>query len=886
MSEWSRPRAFGIIASLILLWFWRPLSGFGVLLPNDLLNDAAPWASERIPSKPWNPWLGDTLAVHSQFASISDRLWSGTLSWWDRSLIGGIPTLKAGFSPLLIPYLVVPATYAPGLVAAMRTGAAAGFLYGYLRRGMKVDRVAAVVGAIAYGFCGYMIGWGSWPHSNVAAFAPAVLWSVESLVRDRRPRTVVFLALSVAALVLSNFPLAAFYVMLSVGFYGAARLLTRRRGEGDRRSWSSILRTSGWAIAGVVLGLCLTAIYLSEFANYYGFSDTSARQAISADSSIGSRFLLTLVAPWAFGSPHRFPEFWATDTSTINWVEAQGFVGGSVLLLALMALAVRTRTGERGERAVAVRILWVIAIFGVWLSYLGGPLTEGLQSLPLIGDNAVGRARVVFHLAFAALAGLGVQAVLDHRRHPEEVDFRRWFRMVGPLVALAFVGFSPRLLEWGREARAKGVLDEAIVQSIPFAVIGVLSALLLVVMVRQRRQRQFLGLALVVLVSAELMWFGASVATVVPRTIGSYDTASHELIRELLDEGERLGGDARTYFANTNQLTGYSDVRGHLLYSSGWRQALETVEPGLQGSVSNPWFTAAADIENPLLDAMAVGLWAEDPRLPVRGVRQWPEAGDSFRQNASWSFDLEIPPGGLRAVTLMVGPGVAEGHVIARVRRGNNMVEGARSLSRIGENSYFDVPLAGEHLPEGSATVELIIEGTLNLAVGDGQPMAGTVSGGDSLVMVSAGPAVLYERPSAAAVWFIPEVTPEQVRLEVDGPTHPEAVMPGQISVQGGTVNVGISVDQPGTLLVSQSPFPGWRATVDGQRVSVVGADDLITGIALEPGDHVVSLVYRPEHFMLLASLSVGAVGVLLWLLWWDRSARMATGENERDRRQ
>ena len=77
------------------LFFWRPLSGQWSLLPNDLLDNAAPWSSERTPERAENPWLSDTIDVHSHFVALSEDARSGDLSWWDRSLTGGIPSLKA-----------------------------------------------------------------------------------------------------------------------------------------------------------------------------------------------------------------------------------------------------------------------------------------------------------------------------------------------------------------------------------------------------------------------------------------------------------------------------------------------------------------------------------------------------------------------------------------------------------------------------------------------------------------------------------------------------------------------------------------------------------------------------------------------------------------------
>ena len=873
MTDWSRRAVVAIFVGLTLLFFWRPLSGQWSLLPNDLLDNAAPWSSERTPGRAENPWLSDTIDVHSHFAALSEDARSGDLSWWDRSLTGGIPSLKAGLSPLLLPYLLLPAAYAPGVVAALRVLVAGGFLAGYLRRGLGTDRSAALVGAVAYGFTGYLVGWASWPQSNVAAFAPALLWSVESLVSEPRPRRAVPVAGAIAALYLSNFPLAATYVVIAVALYAVARLIALHGARPLHHVARSALRPTIWGVAGVALGMAAISIYLSEFTTYLDVNDTSYRDARPADSSTGTRFLLTLVLPWAFGSAHQMPAFWADGT---NWIEAQGYVGASVLLLALLALAYRRGPGR--DLAATVRILWGIAIFGMWISYVGGPLTEALQSLPLLGGNSIGRSRVVTHLAVAALAGLGTQALID--RADGHVDLRRGIRNGAIVAAIAGLAFSPWLVDWGREARARGVLQTTIEQ----AWLPVLAGIAMIVAIAVAVRREQIGPALIgsvsLIVSVELLGFGYSVITVVDADEGCYETASHELVRDLLEPGERLAGDGRTFWANTNQITGHDDVRGHLFYPTGWRQVFEEVQPGAfasPGTITNPWFGPDADASHPALDALAVGLWADSPETPVRGeVFEAPRSdvvGGTHGQmvlEGRTEIEIEIPVAGLRGVSIHLDnpPSIFELRVVV------GDVIGTRTVRNAATGQRIDIPLAGEHLPPGPRTIELSTSEPLVIAATDGEPDLWRIAPAvdDGLRLVATGAVTLYERPDAAAAWFVPGLLPDEVDLDLHGPGAADSQSVELRTIAGGRVDLVVDTDEPGTIVVSQYAFPGWSATVGGDSASIDEVDGLVTGIAIKPGRHDVVLTYRPQRLSMLTMLTAAALLALAALWFADRT--------------
>jgi hypothetical protein len=69
-----------------------------------------------------------------------------------------------------------------------------------------------------------------------------------------------------------------------------------------------------------------------------------------------------------------------------------------------------------------------------------------------------------------------------------------------------------------------------------------------------------------------------------------------------------------------------------------------------------------------------------------------------------------------------------------------------------------------------------------------------------------------------------------------------------------GRVRLRAETDAAAALIVSESHFPGWRVTVDGEPASVLRADGALLAVYLPPGAHEVEFAYRP------ASLGWGAV--------------------------
>lgn len=66
-----------------------------------------------------------------------------------------------------------------------------------------------------------------------------------------------------------------------------------------------------------------------------------------------------------------------------------------------------------------------------------------------------------------------------------------------------------------------------------------------------------------------------------------------------------------------------------------------------------------------------------------------------------------------------------------------------------------------------------------------------------------------------------------------------------------------------GVLVVSQSYYPGWKASVDGNATDVFPVDVALTGLSVPAGTHHVHLVYAPGSFRLGAALSLFSIAIV-----------------------
>lgn len=912
----SATRLSALVAvGVVAFAFWPALFGGGSFVASDLvIHHAAPFSAYQPANFAVESGSVDLINIHSHWAPLATDVRSGDVGWWTADLAGGQPTMKGGLPVFNFAYLIAPDWFAPGLVAALRALVAIALTYGFVRS-LGLLPVSALVGGIAFAFCGFMVTWMNWPHSSVFALAPGLFWAIERLLRDPKIWRAVPLALVVAAMVWSNFPQVAVYVLLAAAIYVVFRLPTEVRiSDGSRARKLATVSLSG--VFAVVLAVLLSAPHLIGFAQYLDWADTGYRSWGSFDSSEGIEYLLTAIAPaiWGHGlyGPPWFGEF--------NWHEPHVYVGFSVLLLALLGWVSGIGRVDRRSRAAIIAMATICAV-GVLIAYVGGPLTAPWRHLTgdLFGPMA--RARVLVHLSVAVAAAFGVERLVAHNRWDSARSIKRSVMLASLLGLALVVAFVPFGATWYDVVVSEGVLRQVLAVSLTplFAAVAVV----VVVLARMRGwlTANAAGWAVVAIVGYEMLSFVTPAHTTVERDERLTATPAHEAVSELLSPGERLSGEGWTFFPSTNALFNIDDARGQVQKSPGYNalirveapeafspragrnappgrefviEAPDALNPGNgHGTPTWPYIPFDADINSPVWDAMAIGVWAQFPgsRPPGTVLEAAVGVAGSDPARAPLTALLSSPVGGLRAVTVEV-VAHARAELEVRITAAEHHSSERRVIvpANSGEQSFAYM---GEDLPPGTPVsieiTSLSPAGTLLVAVDEsGNVAAGMVAGDDELRLVRSGDVTLIERPKAAFVRLADaaqvEEDPDQAALVVAARLPGEAsvvtdvniglpIKPSenaelevrQVSIGRDRVDALVRSDRDALVVISVSDYPGWSAKVNGQVTEIVTADAAFMGVPISEGEHFVSLTFRPRH--LTISLLLLALGVALALV-------------------
>ncbi|MBP7963936.1 MAG: YfhO family protein [Caldilineaceae bacterium] len=832
--------AAGLILLALILAFLFPAWLPGqALLPTDLAFELDPLWRPLAPAgftDPGNRLLSDqTYQFYPWRAYAHAALRQGRIPLWNPAINGGQPFLANGQTALFSPFSLIgflfPLAASFVVMAGLRLFVAGIFTY-LLARSLGIRWLGSILAMIVFPFSLPMLGWLGYAIGNTIVWLPALLYySHRWLLRGRLPDLLAALLVTGFHL-LGGHPESSFHiglVWLAFWIYETATLPSRVQKDGERRAKPTWGR---WAAGGLAIwlgGMGLAAVQLAPFAHFLLGSEIVSSRAGVAGVSLSR--ILTTWQDWPALVTALLPRFWGIGQDGSYWypysnsLEQTLYLGVIPLLLALTALIDRWRHRhhypERGNRR---GIFWaVVGLASVGLA-LELPLFNGINLLPGLNLVANSRLRLVYGLAVALLAGMGLDRLMDLQPDPDSDGLgpsRILTRLAsaGTVLILAANGAAAlglrllreRILHMGRTQAAASMAQsnplfwqplafyfervellyaKMIGLFAPSALLawwpaGIALGLWLFVPAATKR-RVWLGPLLVVLTAADLFLFGAGLNPATPvDQIFPTPAAVTQVQAAAGSTPFRVVGQGLALMPNSAMLYSLDDIRG---YDAMTPARYADILRRIPGNVRLSHYILFADIGSPLLDLLNVEVAFVHGDLHAAGTDKWQSIGTA--------------PGD---ITIYRNPNALPRAFI--VHRAEFVPDAAASLARVmaGDLDFRQV---------------VVVEGDAGLGVGDLGLGNGSVT------------------------WEMNE--PERVVLTA-------------------------STGTPGYLVLTDGYDPGWRARVDGAPTPILIANHAFRAIHLPAGTHEVIFEYRPPAYFLGATLSLTALGLWLLALIWAK---------------
>ncbi|HXH92776.1 MAG TPA: YfhO family protein [Thermoanaerobaculia bacterium] len=361
------PRRIALLFfALVLVFFREPLTTDTINVPVDYYESLPPWANIIRHSHPSNPYINDVAMQLVPWAHAVREHWRAfELPLWEPTAASGYPLLANGQSQALsiLRLLALPLSLGHAMTAegAWKVLLALTFTFLFCRRrGYSI--VASSIGAIGYGFSGFMLVWLHFGHATVAAMLPAALYIVDLLAERASAGRFVFASCIWGVILTGGHPeTAATAGLLAVLFTGWITFIERPFGT-RREAWHFV-RASGGSVA---TGALLAAPFLIPFAEVVRKSQRFA--ALS-----GSPHPAGILADWASTIATLQPHFFGFVPHEQPWGPAipeaiTGFAGTFAVAgaIALFAHVAATRAWRSREAFILAALLISIGIIYGW----------------------------------------------------------------------------------------------------------------------------------------------------------------------------------------------------------------------------------------------------------------------------------------------------------------------------------------------------------------------------------------------------------------------------------------------------------------------------------------------------------------------------------------
>ncbi|MEK7533792.1 MAG: YfhO family protein [Patescibacteria group bacterium] len=422
------------IAIGILIIYRQVVFNGKILFPSNFLAQFySPWKTEKFPGWeagiPHKPIGDDQIRIfYPERTFTNEMLAKKIIPLWNPYVFAGTPFLadfqSAIFYPLNILYFFLPQTYAWQLLLFIQPIMATFFMYLFLSL-FRLARPAVWLGAIAFGFSGFMI---IWSQENVvvgqaALWLPLCLFGIEGYLNTKKNLYYLVAIIALTCSFLAGFFQVTFYIFIFSFFYSIFRIRSL-----------SLPPTYLIKIIGIyVFSLCLSAIQLLPSIEAFLESprSTSSVWYLFEGYLLPVTHLFNAFVPDIFGNPGAYNFF------------GRGFYRETILYAGLIPSVFAIYAGIKAKINPVIRFFIGALLLSFFLT-LDSPFTRWFFQLPLPLLPTFLPSRILFLTTFsvATLSAFGISTLIKQKR---EKDLRLMlliiFVLVITLLLIALYGF-------------------------------------------------------------------------------------------------------------------------------------------------------------------------------------------------------------------------------------------------------------------------------------------------------------------------------------------------------------------------------------------------------------------------------------------------------------
>lgn len=552
------PILLGILGAV--LYVYRDMI-FGMyrLSYSNLVYRMIPWKSLNVDTK--GPILSDTM--DNLIQTIFSTMRSGeSYQFWNNMIgMGAKEDISIVMYPLYLLYLL-PLGAATWIKSVFQFIMAFFAMY-LLVRELGCQKLPAVLSGILYTFCSSLVCWHSWPHSDVAMFAPFAFLLVWRLVQKRKVSDAIWLALILYLMLAAGMPTFAAYFLYLLGFWIV--VLTIHRYRKDIRKIATVFCEFGSSVvtAGLLSFPYTAQLLLSVGSNGY----TESRRNQGYDTLEAFYLSLSYYPDWTQELDRHFNEC--------------TFYIGMIGLILLFCTFIRLHKRKNIWYWAGSALVLLLLIYTHSLDFI-------YTKLPAVNTSNKFRVLVLFNFTISILSGFHIDDMMRNREYYK----KHWYLLL-PAVFLVLGGwvfFSE--LDWS-------ALSETLTDTKILVLCYILISAFCLLFYAWWGRKEILAFLCIIAVF-DLGGFASSYLPFIEKGAKDIPDATDSIayLQEHTTNGERITAvDTWTFFPNMNVFYGLKDSRSHNLINTN-------ADLTLYFSIMDEWYyttptrTAVWEIQN------------------------------------------------------------------------------------------------------------------------------------------------------------------------------------------------------------------------------------------------------------------------------------------------